>query len=196
MAKYAPWTEAVRELMKDRQWHTRNEILALGGRSVPPGRAMRRWEVNRKRDWVKRGGTKDNMPPAFTSKYSRATEESAIEAGRRAIVQDSLSGLIESGWAEGRRLNGTDEFRLRDIKAAINARGLPTREQNLTQRKLQSLLLAAANVVEADQTPKVLADQLLPVIDACQKLLEGAPNLRRLGAEERRRAYADTRLGK
>lgn len=195
MAKFAPHTEVIREFLKDREWHTHDEVIARGGTAIPPGRAMRRWEVNRKRDFGKRGIPPEQIPPAWEGKYARGDRDSALESGRRALVQDSISSLLQSGYLEKRKLNGQTEYRLRDERAAVNIRGVPTREINLTQARLRSLIRTATTVMEADQTPASLVDRLSSIIADCQKLLENAPNLRRLTSEERRRAYADTRLG-
>jgi hypothetical protein len=89
--RMTPWTEAMVHHLADGRWYQREEIIRVGMRSVPPGRALQ--ERERTRAYLVRTGT--GHRPARTA-------DERIAAGARTLARTSLLHLIRRGHVERR----------------------------------------------------------------------------------------------
>jgi hypothetical protein len=74
----------------DGRWHRRDELLAVGARTVPPGRALQERERMRERQNTGVGPRRD------------LTDDAAIRSGARHIARQSLNHFVERGRLERR----------------------------------------------------------------------------------------------
>jgi Arc/MetJ-type ribon-helix-helix transcriptional regulator len=87
-ARMKPWTEAILHHVADGRWYQREEVIRVGMRAVPPGRALQERERNRVRLAVGTGAR-----PARTA-------DERIAAGARHLSRGSLLNLISRGHLE------------------------------------------------------------------------------------------------
>ncbi len=81
-----PWTEAILHHLADGRWYQIEEIVRIGMRAVPPGRALQERERNRGR--LVRTGT--GTRPARTA-------DERIAAGARMLAGRALRHQISRG---------------------------------------------------------------------------------------------------
>ena len=95
MGARATWSNAMVEHLADGRWYTLDEVLAVGARLVPPGRAMQKRERNtlsQRRQSRARGAE---------AGYRRScSADEAIKVGARQVAYDSLRMLTRSGVLE------------------------------------------------------------------------------------------------
>lgn len=85
-APKTPWRVRLEALLADGEWHDLDECCAVAGPLVPPGRASRVSEADRRR-W--------NPGP----RQRPRSEDAAVVAGRRKIIRWTLLQMVRSGVA-------------------------------------------------------------------------------------------------
>lgn len=84
----APWTIAMAKHIADGRWYSLDEVLGVGARAVPPGRAIQMRERDRARLNTGVGPTRP------------VTDEQRIATGARRVAAQSLQMLIRGGQVE------------------------------------------------------------------------------------------------
>ncbi len=85
----SPARVAIMAALADGEWHDREQLLEVGARAVPPGRAFRAGEADRQR-----------QRPLGPGPRVRGGEATSIAAGRRAVaraVLKTLAGVERDG---------------------------------------------------------------------------------------------------
>lgn len=100
------------KLLVDRQWHSYVQVRDAIAIKVPPGRALRRYEDNRRNEKsFKNRHHNDPLPPP-----SRKPEAEQIEIGQRSCAQSAITSwkragaLLQRGFNEGREIKVRDGF--------------------------------------------------------------------------------------
>ncbi len=84
----APWTTAMLDHLDDGRWYEIDQVLAVGMRAVPPGRAIQERE---------RGRTRRNQG---TGPRSGVTDTDRIATGARMLARGALIKLVRNGHAQ------------------------------------------------------------------------------------------------
>lgn len=90
MGKLMPWTQRVLDLLRSGP-QPYEYLIAEAGSLIPPGRAFRETERNRKRNHEKRHST-----PPNERKYAK-DEEAIIRTGKRIIISNSILTWVREG---------------------------------------------------------------------------------------------------
>lgn len=86
----ATWTTAMVAHINDGRWYSLEEVLHVGARAVPPGRAIQMREKDRER-------LNHGIGPRPTR-----TDDQRVATGARRVAYQSLRMLIRSGTIERR----------------------------------------------------------------------------------------------
>ena len=80
---------AIRQILADGSWHTRDELIAKAGVLIPPGRAMRARDKDLKRlqDKSRAAGKLPGGKPVRSHDYQ-------IAVGRKRIIVDTINSLV------------------------------------------------------------------------------------------------------
>lgn len=98
-------TERVRELLADGKWHDRREVVADVAKTMAPGPAYRRAEVQRVGELERHGRS--------TQTARQGTDTDAVAAGQRRGARYIVEGLERRGTVEKRILrDGARQIRL------------------------------------------------------------------------------------
>lgn len=84
----SPWRARVHEILSDGEWHDLEQVVRDAMRLVPPGKAYRQAERNRKRQ--------------HPGPRTRGDEGTAIHSGQRQLVMSSVHAAVRRGVLERR----------------------------------------------------------------------------------------------
>jgi hypothetical protein len=115
VGRSSEWGYLIRATLADGEWHEREMLVREAMRAVPPGRAFRASELNRKR--------------YHDGPRVRGGDDVAIEAGRRMLVTGVLQSSVRGGSIERKDEAGRTFYR--DPKA---------HEAKVTEDEIRSLL--------------------------------------------------------
>lgn len=92
------------KLLKDGQWHNYDQLLNDLVTRVPPGRALRRWEI----------GEKTREDKGVIRQGPAPSETERIESGARSLAQGAIKGMTRN-WLEFQGINHLREVRRRRV---------------------------------------------------------------------------------